>query len=150
MRWRGEDIYANCQAVPACCQLPNWGVFLVYFLFQIAHFWVDLSEIGAKTLSSQSQISELLFKRYSLQSSEWDGVVDSSMLTVKQLQPAISFITEVFAILNFGIQFIFDSQISHFAIDFDFIVISFLNWSQWDRPKNDIVSLSNKLLLRYC
>ena len=77
------------------------------FYIQISRFWVDLSEIGAKTLSSQSQISELLFKRFSLQSSEWSGVVDSSMLTVKQLQPAISFITEVFAIFNFGIQFIF-------------------------------------------
>ena len=39
------------------------------FNIQISRFWVDLSEIGAKTLSSQSQISELLFKRYSLQSS---------------------------------------------------------------------------------
>ena len=40
------------------------------FYIQISRFWVDLSEIGAKTLSSQSQISELLFKRFSLQSSE--------------------------------------------------------------------------------
>ena len=72
----------------------------------------------------------------------WWG--EELVLTVKQLQPAVSFKTEVFAIFDFGIQFIFDSQISHFAIDFDFIVISFLNWSQWDRSKNAIVSLSNK------
>ena len=33
MRWRGEDFYANCQAVPASCQLPNWGLFLFWFEF---------------------------------------------------------------------------------------------------------------------
>ena len=53
--------------------------------------------------------------------------LENSRETRISLGTAISFLTEVFAILNFGIQFIFDSQISHFAIDFDFIVISFLN-----------------------
>ena len=95
MRWRDEDFYANFQVDPAGYRLPNWGAFLVYF--PLSQFWVDLSEIVAKTLSSQSQINELLLKRY--------------MLTVKQLQPAVSFITEVFALFDFRIQFIFDSQI---------------------------------------
>ena len=132
------------------CQLPSSSSLLstsqlrcVLILFSISNSpflgWSQWDRCK-NAMVSVKLINE---KRYSLQSSEWAGGVKSSMLTVKQLQPAISFITEVFEIFNFGIQFLLVANFR--VLPVILILLSSRFWTDLSEIglKKGIISLSN-------